>query len=84
MTTERKGRVDQLYQQHTNRNDAPDYTPDQLRVAKYLNEFGVGGGEDPVGFLIDDHRTLVAERNEMRKTVEEVTAQLEALRSNGK
>lgn len=36
------------------------YTPEQERVAKYLNEtIGVGGGEDPIGFLIASHAAII-------------------------
>lgn len=35
------------------------YTPDQERVARYFSEsFGVGGGVDPVGFLIVSHAEI--------------------------
>lgn len=41
-----------------------EYTPEQEKVAKYLNDLtGIGGGEDPIGFLIASHRALV-DRNQ--------------------
>jgi hypothetical protein len=43
--------------------DGGEYTPDQRRVAEYiamLTGGAVGGGDDPVGFLIASHATLVA------------------------
>jgi hypothetical protein len=40
------------------------YSFDELRVAKFFAEFGMGGGDDPVGFLIASHRALAAERND--------------------
>lgn len=34
------------------------YTPDQQRAANYIAEAGIGGGDDPVGFLIASHAFL--------------------------
>jgi hypothetical protein len=43
--------------------EARPYTPDELRVARYLVELtGIGAGDDPIGFLIVSHRTIVDER----------------------
>lgn len=38
------------------------YTVDQQRVAEYLNELGIGGGGDPVGFLMASHSLLIEQR----------------------
>jgi hypothetical protein len=39
--------------------DEQPYSPEEARVAKYLVELtDIGGGEDPVGFLIASHATL--------------------------
>jgi len=46
--------------------DANPYSSDELRVAKYIVDFtGIGGGDDPIGFLIVSHRTLVDERKKL-------------------
>lgn len=40
------------------------YTPDQARVAEYIVKLtGVGGGDDPIGFLIASHSALSQERS---------------------
>jgi len=41
--------------------DEKPYTPDEQRVVKYLVELTngtIGGGDDPIGFLIASHATL--------------------------
>lgn len=39
----------------------PEYTADQKRAADYIIEIsGIGGGEDPVGFLIASHAAIRA------------------------
>ncbi len=44
--------------------DGDSYTPDQERVAKFLfDETGIGGGDDPIGFIIASHRELARQRN---------------------
>jgi hypothetical protein len=42
--------------------DVPDYTIDEKRVVKYLNESlpDVGAGPDPIGFLMASHAALSA------------------------
>jgi hypothetical protein len=49
-------------------NHSPEYSVDERRVARYLvNLCGIGGGCDPIGFLIASHRELSrlnAERRE--------------------
>jgi hypothetical protein len=32
--------------------DDNPYSPDEERVAKWLSDHGLGGGEDPIGFLL--------------------------------
>ena len=40
--------------------DEKPYSPEEAKAAKYLMELtGIGGGDDPVGFLIASHRELV-------------------------
>ena len=40
--------------------DSPDYTIDEKRVVKYLDEIapGIGAGHDPIGFLMAAHAAL--------------------------
>lgn len=38
------------------------YSADEARVAKYLSDLGVGGGDDPVGFILLSN-TELARRN---------------------
>jgi hypothetical protein len=35
--------------------DRLPYTRQEQRVAEYLSSLGIGGGDDPVGFLIASH-----------------------------
>jgi len=43
-----------------------DYSLDERRVARYLSDrTGIGGGEDPIGFLIASHRMLADERRRL-------------------
>jgi hypothetical protein len=46
------------------------YTPDQARVAKFLFDLGIGGGDDPIGFLIASHQYMAQQRNEAQKQTE--------------
>jgi hypothetical protein len=39
------------------------YSQDEARVAKFFFDLGVGGGDDPIGYIISSHRALAAERN---------------------
>jgi hypothetical protein len=40
------------------------YSPDERRVAEWLNKKGnIGGGEDPIGFLFCSYEFLVSLRN---------------------
>jgi len=43
------------------------YTKDEARVAKFLADKGIGGGNDPIGFLMTSYEYLVHERNELLK-----------------
>jgi len=42
------------------------YTPCEARVAAFLSEKGIGGGNDPIGFLMASHDYAIAERNALR------------------
>lgn len=44
--------------------DARPYEPEEARVAEYLSEqFGLGGGDDPIGFLITHDRWLIYQQS---------------------
>lgn len=43
--------------------DKQPYSFDERRVAQFLFDLGVGGGDDPIGFILVSHATLAAERN---------------------
>jgi hypothetical protein len=48
--------------------DKNPYSPDEARVAKWLDEkAGMGGGDDPLGFLMVSYDYLVAQRNHLAK-----------------
>ncbi len=42
------------------------YSEDEKRVAKFFHERGVGGGDDPIGFILASYAYLVEERNDLR------------------
>jgi len=43
--------------------DGGEYTPEQQRVANYISDLtGIGGGNDPIGFLMASHTILVYDR----------------------
>lgn len=52
------------------------YTRDEKRVAQFLSNLGVGGGDDPIGFILLSHATLAAERDQWKKRAMEYAAQL--------
>ncbi len=55
------------------RRERPPYTPDQQRVVEYVTEItngGIGGGDDPVGFLIASHAELRARERPPADAVE--------------
>jgi hypothetical protein len=43
------------------------YTPEEKRVVDYFWEHGVGGGDDPIGFILSSYAYLVAERNTLQE-----------------
>ena len=46
------------------------YTPDQERVAKWITDLtGIGGGDDPIGFLFASHEAVRAQRDEAQSAV---------------
>ena len=40
--------------------EATPYTKDERRVAEYIAGLGVGGGDDPIGFILASHAALAA------------------------
>lgn len=43
------------------------YSDDEKRVAKWMcDKIGVGGGDDPIGFVICSHEYLAYSRNKIR------------------
>lgn len=60
------------------------YTPDQARAAQYIyDKTGIGGGEDPIGFLICSHQLMSDQRNELiyvlaRERVERARGSIDA------
>jgi len=47
--------------------DKNPYSPCEQRVAKFFMEVvGIGGGDDPIGFIIASHAALAAERQELK------------------
>jgi hypothetical protein len=47
--------------------DANPYTADEVRVARYVDDFsGIGSGDDPIEFLIASHNALKNEINRLK------------------
>jgi len=49
--------------------DKNPYTPCEKRIAEFFSEKGIGGGDDPVGFIIASHQALADDRRELRALV---------------
>jgi hypothetical protein len=47
------------------------YTKDERRVAEYIAGLGVGGGDDPIGFILASHAALAAAGPGREETIEE-------------
>lgn len=47
------------------------YTYDQQRVVNFLVERGIGGGDDPIGFLLASYDFLIKELNELKQNQSE-------------
>lgn len=43
------------------------YSPDEQRVAAFFSERGIGGGDDPIGFLLSSYVLVIEERNALRR-----------------
>ena len=62
------------------------YSASEQRVANYITEItkeNVGGGADPVGFLIASHAALIAERRSTAKEADRSEALKDALAAIG-
>lgn len=58
--------IDQMNQKMTERDlDRNPYTPDERRVVNFLWDRGMGGGDDPIGFLLASYQYVVAKRNRL-------------------
>lgn len=52
--------------------DKNPYSPDERRVATFLADLtGIGGGDDPIGFIMASHAELARQRNLMRAALEQ-------------
>ncbi len=61
--------------------DARPYSPDEARVARFFAETGIGGGDDPIGFILASHAELARQRNALRGLKTPLQAAAQALRS---
>jgi hypothetical protein len=49
------------------------YSPDEERVATWLNDLtGVGGGDDPIGFIMCSLQYSVSQRNKFRDALKTI------------
>jgi hypothetical protein len=53
------------------------YTKDERRVAEYIAGLGVGGGDDPIGFILSSHAALAAAGPGREKTIEECARRID-------
>ena len=53
--------------------DTRPYSADEQRVAAWLvAKIGIGGGDDPIGFLIASHDCAIVQRNILRDGLSEI------------
>ena len=45
------------------------YSPDEQRIARFFVDKGLGGGDDPIGFIMSSYDYLVVQRNDLQKQV---------------
>ena len=65
---------------HARDFDRHPYSPDEERVAKYISDLtGIGGGDDPIGFLIASHRTLVRTTETQNKVMNRMDKEFAAV-----
>ena len=51
--------------------DKNPYTPDEARVVAFLSDRGVGGGDDPIGFLLASYEMVIIQRNALEFLLKE-------------
>lgn len=57
--------------------EANPYTPHEERVAKYINDIaGIGGGDDPIEFLIASHHALRREVSRLKAELKDIEEEL--------
>lgn len=54
--------------------EANPYSKDEQRVADFLFSAGVGGGDDPIGFVLSSLSYATAQLNDMRESLSEPTS----------
>lgn len=52
--------------------DKNPYTKDEARVAKFFFDKGLGGGDDPIGFLLSSYEYVIYQRNEALKQLSQL------------
>lgn len=51
------------------------YSPDEERVVQWMDRLGIGGGDDPIGFLLASHDLLARQkRDALEKVAKAATA----------
>lgn len=56
--------------------DEKPYTPDESRVAEFIWDRGLGGGDDPIGFILASYAYLAADRSDLRRVNDSLVAAL--------
>lgn len=54
--------------------DQQPYSADEQRVVAYLVERGLGGGDNPIGFILASHAYLVVHNHVLKDALKEVRA----------
>lgn len=53
--------------------DKQPYSDDEQRVARYISDIcGIGGGDDPIGFLIASHKHLSAKLKSINSWIDKI------------
>ncbi len=48
------------------------YSKDEMRIAQYFWDMGIGGGDDPIGSLIASHGYIRHELHELKRTLNDM------------
>ncbi len=59
------------------------YSLDQQRVADFLFERGMGGGDDPIGFILASYEFLVMQRRELIGDLEKLAERADEIQRGG-